>query len=105
MIDAITIAKEILQKRGAPTSILGSLVGIDSSRLSQYFSRKLAVPNSVATELEKAARELDKVCQCFMPARLDFRDYITIKMLIEKHRAGKLYARVLVDEPVTEETK
>lgn len=98
MLDAVGISKTILAKWDAPASILGSLVGIDSGRLSQYFSGKLAVPSSVAVELEKTARDLDAVCECFAPAKLDFRNFLTMKMLIEKKRAGKLYARVLVEE-------
>lgn len=97
MLDAVSVSKTILAKWNAPASILGSLVGIDSGRLSQYFSGKLAVPNTVAVELEKTARDLDAVCECFAPAKLDFRDFLTMKMLIEKKRAGQLYARVLVE--------
>jgi hypothetical protein len=96
-LDAVSISKAILAKWNAPASILGSLVGIDSGRLSQYFSGKLAVPNTIAVELEKTARDLDAVCECFAPAKLDFRDFLTIRMLLEKKRAGLLYARVIVE--------
>jgi len=103
MLDAIAVSKKILKKWGAPASILGSLIGLDSGRLSLYFSGKLPIPNEVGIELEKAARSLDSVCECFSPAKLDFRDFLTFRTLVEKQRAGKLYARVLVEDEL--ETK